>query len=118
MTPEELLIAIKRMLDANQTLMHGPMPSRDVAEALGLEVVLIGSSWTIANEKRPEYMQLSPSAYLASDRRSMGRRSQQVVSRNVYLRYQFRRARTRSLEEIEPSHKSVLEWYPWLDQAT
>lgn len=115
MDANELLSTIKVMIESNQTIMFGPQPDQNVAEALGMQVVPLGGglAWTIANEKRPEYMQLSPSAYLASDRRSLGRTTQQVVSRNVYLRYLFRRERNRSLADSSPEQKSLEGWYPW-----
>lgn len=115
MDPAELMSTIRTMIDSNQTIMQGPLPDRDLCKALEMEVIPLGGYyyWTIAHEKRPEYMQLSPSAYLASDRRSGGRNSMQVVSRNVYLRYLFRKARNLALASATPSQKSSEEWYPW-----
>lgn len=115
MDPNELMSTIRTMIESNQTIMQGPQPDHDLARALGMEVIHLGGNfaWTIANEKRPEYMQLSPSAYLASDRRTGGRHAMQVVSRNVYLRHLFRRERNRALAESSPSQKSLEGWYPW-----
>lgn len=120
MDANELLNTIRTMIESNQTVMYGPQPDRNVAEGLGMEVIPLGGNfaWTIANEKRPEYMQLSPSAYLASDRRMGTRVAQQVVSRNVYLRYMFRRERNRALAAASPEQKSGEGWYPWLRSAS
>ncbi len=114
--PDEIVNTIRVMLRSNAVLMFGPAPERFIVEALGMELIPIGNgyAWTIMNEKRPDYVPLSPTAYLASERRSQGRASQMVVSRNVYLRYLFRRERSRSLAASTPEQKSAQGWYPWL----
>lgn len=113
--PDDVLNTIRTMLRSNRVIMFGTQPSPEIAKAMGMEVVRLGDgwAWTIMNEKRPEYVPLSPGAYLASERRAMSR-AQMVVTRNVYLRYLFRRERNRALAAREPSQKFGEGWYPWL----
>lgn len=117
--PDDILNTIRTMLRSNRVIMFGPIPSPEIAKALGMEVVRLGDSWawTLMNEKRPEYVPLTAGSYLASERRITSR-SQMVVTRNVYLRYLFRRERNRALAAREPSQKFGEGWYPWLRSAS
>lgn len=114
-SPDQVLNTIRTMIRSNRVIMFGPRPEDAIAKALGMDIVVLGNgfAWTMMNEKRPEYVPLSSSAYLASERRTL-RNAGMVVSRNVYLRYLFRRVRNRSLAAREPSQKFGEGWYPWL----
>lgn len=112
--PDDVLNTIRTMIRSNQVIMFGKRPDDAIAKALGMEIVPIsGYAWTIMNEKRPDYVPLSPSAYLASQTRT-----RLILSRNVYLRYLFRQARNRSLAESSLSEKSAQGWYPWRRSTT
>lgn len=116
--PDDIVNTIRTMIRSNRVLMFGRAPTPEVAKALGMEVIQLHGSWTLMNEKRPEYVPLTVGSYLVSARRVLKNGEHIAVSRNVYLRYVFRKARNRALEAASPSEKSLVGWYPWLRSAT